>query len=357
MRAHPTATRLFVILCWNLLSTSVSSVDAFQSFTDIKAPTLLPPPVSERPFTAFEKAEHARAYQEIRDSCQGCWSGSMSILGIKEKNGMVVKQAAVRNFRLRVKLQGHTGTWTVWNLMKEGDETVVPLRQTPVERTTQHKIGFPGIILRIPCAISPALPRLVLEIGFWDHQTRRTTVAEYCKESSWIPGRSSEERPWCLDDTSLVQMKRQPSAGFIGKMTDPRAIAFLPTESSFQMCEWDWSQWQPTQTETVELDFRSGKRTRHTRLDAEMQTEIHDRVVQAYDEADTSNFVRVLPNSMLCSMPYRLDPASDDEENRAFFAHAWNDKELAVVEIEYQGRMAKCASLHTFRKNRRAETT
>eukprot|EP00977_Amphora_coffeiformis_P011381 scaffold2753_cov154-Amphora_coffeaeformis.AAC.4 len=344
---------ILVLFCWKLSFTAVLSVDAFQSSADAKSPTLLLPSISETPFTAFEKAEHARAYQEIRDSCQGCWSGSMSILGIKENNELVVKQPPLRNFRLQVDLKkgaDNMGTWTVWNLMKEGDETVVPLRLTPTERPTQYKIGFAGIILRIPCAISPELPRIVLEIGFWDDCTRRTTVAEYTKNaSSWIPRRSSEG-PWCLDEASLVQMKRQPSSGFIGKMTDPRAIAFLPTEASFDIREWNWEQWQPTQTEKVALDFTAGDRTQHTRLDPETQKEIHKRVVQAFDEANPSNFVRVVPNSMLCCIPYRLDPTSDEDKVCAFFAHAWNNHEMVVIEMEYQGRMAKSASLYTFRK-------
>ena len=349
MMIRDVVSYVFVLLCLNLSLTTVLSVDAFQSSADAKSPSLLPPSIAESPFTAFEKAEHARAYHEIRDSCQGCWSGSLSVLGLKEKNEIVVKQPPVRNFRLQVDLKGNTGTWTVWNLMEEGDETVVPLCLTPAERPTQYKIGFPGIILRIPCAISPALPRIVLEIGFWDDYTRRTTVAEYHKESSWLPG-SSSEGPWCLEDASLVQMKRQPSAGFIGKMTDPRAIAFLPTEPSFHIGEWDWNQWQPTQTEKVVLDFVAGERTQQTRLDAERQKELHNRVAQAFDEANPSNFVRVLPNSMLTSIPYRLHPCSDDDKICAFFAHAWNDNELAVIEIEYQGRIAKSTSLHTFRK-------
>ena len=163
---------VLILLCWKLSSTPVLSVDAFQSSADAKSPTLmLPPSISETPYTAFEKAEHARAYQEIRQSCQGCWSGSMSILAINPNNEIVIQQPPVRNFRLQVDLKNkkgdNAGTWTVWNLIKEGDETVVPLRLTPPERPSQYKIGFAGIILRIPCSISSALPRIVLEIGFW----------------------------------------------------------------------------------------------------------------------------------------------------------------------------------------------
>jgi len=276
----------------------------------------------------------------------------MSILGIKENNEIITKEPPVRNFRLPIDLNKgyNTGTWTVWNLMKEGDETIVTLRITPPERPTQYKIGFPGIILRIPSTLSPALPRIALEIGFWDDHTRRTTVAEYRKKvSNWKPGRSFEG-PWCLTDASMVQMKRQSPIGFIGKMTDPRAILCLPTEASFHIREWDWGQWQPVQTEKIVLDFIIGERTQRNRLDVVTQNEIHTRVVKAFDEVNSSNFVRVMPNSMLCSMPYRLHLDSDEDELCAFFAHAWTDNKLAVIELEYQGRIAKNVSFHTFRK-------
>jgi hypothetical protein len=73
------------------------------------------------------------------------------------------------NFRLQVKTDATVGTWSVWNLERRGDCTVVPLLQTPLARPAQVKIGFDeGIILRIPHGIGLELtPRLVYEIGFW----------------------------------------------------------------------------------------------------------------------------------------------------------------------------------------------
>lgn len=312
--------------------------------------SLLPPSITQVPYSKFEKAEQARAFAEIRKSCQGCWSGAMSILGMETQNKVVVNQAAVRNFRLSVKTKGNKGTWTVWNLLKEGDETVVPLQTTPRERPSQFKVAFPGIILRMPCAVTTELPRIVLEIGFWDKQTRRTSVVEYSQQkSNWLSS-SSTQVPWCLDETSLVQMKRQPAAGFVGRMRDPCAIAFLPTRPSFHMNDWDWTRWELVRTECV--DFVAGQRTKY-RLDRDgpTQADLYNRIVQAFDENDSSNFVGVLPNSMLTSIPYRLNPSSSlSDTTRAFFAHAWNGKDLAVVEVEYQGQIAKRAALHSFKK-------
>ena len=79
-----------------------------------------------------------------------------------------MKEPPVRNFRLQVKANRQEGTWTVWNLLQEGDEKVVPLRKTPPERLTQYKVAFPGMVARIPCAITTELPRIVFEMGFWD---------------------------------------------------------------------------------------------------------------------------------------------------------------------------------------------
>ena len=126
--------------------------------------SLLPPSIAQEPFSKFEKAEHVRAFNELRHSMQGCWSGSMSVQSLQPHNQIQVKQKPVLNFRLHVNLKGNAGSWTVWNLLGEGDETVVPLRCTPLERTWQCKVAFPGSIIRIPCAITNELPKITRDL-------------------------------------------------------------------------------------------------------------------------------------------------------------------------------------------------
>ena len=338
-------------------STMTAGATAFQSSGTTSTATgrsILPPSITQVPFSDFEKAEHTRTFVEIRDSCRGCWSGAMAVVGMEPKNKIVMKEPAVRNFRLQVNTKGSSGTWTIWNLLQEGDEKVVPLRKTPPERLTQYKVAFPGMVIRIPCAITTELPRIVFEINFWDDRTRRTSVVEYFRETNWwsatTASQSSQpEVPWRLAETSLVQMKRQNKVGFVGPITDPRDIAFLPTRSPFHMRDWNWTLWKPVRTEWV--DF-VGEEREECRLhdDSENQKAIYERIVRAFDYKDTSNFVGVLPNSMLTSMPYRLNPSSSTDSSRAFFAHAFNDHDLAILEVEYMGRILKSTSLHSFRK-------
>ena len=351
-RALRCAAGLFLLISLDpsavRIGTTFAAAAAFQSSSNTDhATSLLPPSISDIPFTKFEKSEQMRAFQEIRNSCLGCWSGSISILELQAQNAVKVREPPARNFRLRVDLKGRKGTWTVWNLNKEGDEVVVPLRLTPVERPSQYKVGFPGIILRIPCAITEALPRIVFEIGFWDAQTRKTSVLEYVPDVKWWSSRAMTEHPWRLDSASLVQMKRQPKRGFVGPMTDPRAVAFLPIKAPFSIKDWDWKLWEPIRTERV--DFVTEERTENRLDDDEVKEEVYARILQAFDQTDSSRFVRLLPNSILTSLPYRLDPSPQDTV-RAVFAQGWDDDKLAVVEVEYQGRVAKTACLHTFQK-------
>jgi len=152
-------------------------------------------------FSKRERIEQNRVWKVMRKHCFGCWSGAMSYYVLNDNdtlddgnNNSVLKfknpQAAtqqhdVLNFRLhakattsRIRIPWCTtpkkGTWTVWNLIKQGDETVVPLQQRPSTRPTQLKIGFSlreCVVLRLPFAWDQ-VPRLAVELGYWDSKKR-----------------------------------------------------------------------------------------------------------------------------------------------------------------------------------------
>jgi hypothetical protein len=318
----------------------------------------LPPSLEALPFTRQERKEQAMVWRVLHQSCKGCWSGSVSKHGVDPSGGLCVIEPPCRNFRLRAHPQGKKGTWTIWNLMKVGDEYVVPLGPTPSERSAQIKVAFAssrgrgGIVLRIPSAIPSAVPRLFFEVGFWSKTVRRTAVADYSVISSssrWFGVTPSRSRLCKLDHVWLVQQKRQKKASFrsfVGK-TELKDITYLPTNAPFAIDDWDWSTWRAMTSETVDLTTMQRRRTR---LDPTAAQEVQGRIRQAF-ASDSDALVNVLPVEIIVSLPYAFDPTSSPEAiSRVFFCHAWDEQRMDVIEVAYRGRQAQTMTMHSFRK-------
>jgi hypothetical protein len=320
-------------------------------------------------FTSNERKEQRKAWHSIR-ALKECWSGAMAEYAVKSDGRMELRDAKpARNFRLRIRTRGSTGTWTVWNLNQVGEEIVIPLFQTPPSRPTQLKFGFRAVaadvvvIVRVPEALN--LSRTVFEIGFWDRSTRRTAVAEYKRTKRSLPF-LLRPASMHLDEVSLVQMKSESPRSFVGNTTDKEAIKALPVESPWSdITDWKLETMQAISSETV--DVATMERTREVRLSSERRQQVYDHVIERLVKRDTTRttFIRaVLPNGICMCVPERLpciEKSSGRETLQAegqkcstlpFLFGSMKENRLQVLELQYRPNtwQAGHVALHTFRR-------
>jgi len=164
-------------------------------------------------FTKNELNEHNLVWKVMNKSCFGKWSGTLQSFRMNKSTNTPVcndNDDELLNFRLWAKADTNrgrktdSGTWTVWNLQRKGDEFIVPLRRLPVvsSRPSQLKIGFfPGCVLRISGSFRQ-VPRAVIELGYWGIGMRRTVVLEY-----QMPDKQKRME---LKDVTLVTQRAVP---------------------------------------------------------------------------------------------------------------------------------------------------
>lgn len=277
------------------------------------------------------------------------------------------------NFRLHIETSSGSkgggdddgsGTWSVWNLERTGNNLVVPLRKRPTTRPTQLKIGFKdGIILRIPCRISNELGRIVFEIGFWEPaKMRRTVVAEY-KQPFWRKRFSAIRKTrdqWNLKELSIVQTKAKDPQNFVGQTTDKDDIRILPLKAPFQLQDYKVSEFRAYQSESVNL--QTMERTKKTRLDRKESRRLYGLVMdtlgavtdEKQKKARDNIFRQVLPNGLVVSMPRCLYSRDSKQLVRCVFAHFWSQDFMQAVEVEYDSISAKAkqVSLYSFLRSK-----
>jgi hypothetical protein len=210
--------------------------------------------------------------------------------------------------------------------------------------------------LRVPCAITTKLPRIVLEIGFWDAHNRRTVVLEYdgCsndRKALW----GAKDPQWNLDGISLVQSKRVPTRGFVGRTTVADDITVLPTKAPFDLQDLPWSQYRLRQS--VVVDLSTMKRTVLPMNDSERET-VQNRMMDTFSSSSAAStgpnndcFRQVLPNALCVSVPNILQrTTTTDNIQRCIFAHPSSERTMEVIELEYEGStlQAKSVTLHSF---------
>ena len=87
--------------------------------------------VSELLYAQNEKREQDTVWEEISKNCVGCWSGSINHYDYKRRTNKLtlIKECPKKmNFRLSVDLDEEnesSGTWTVHNVMFNGDTRVI----------------------------------------------------------------------------------------------------------------------------------------------------------------------------------------------------------------------------------------
>jgi hypothetical protein len=318
---------------------------------------MTPPPSSSTTFSRHERLEHDLVWRVIKKCCSGCWSGTLRTyrpLTGKNQIALVRPNESPLNFRLRVETTGAVGTWTVWNLARRGDETIVPLRQTPLVRLPQVKVGFhEGIILRIPRDMKrildgggPQQPPLGFEIGFWDASMRRTTVVEYQRQKRrqpWMTRR--RQRPWHLHDIIVIQQRREherrSEPTFVGNITDPEALLVLPEAAPFRLEDCNIDSFHLHQVESVNLQTMERQKRKFVIISGSRGSDdgerrlLEERIARAFTTKKTTGrsnstagrriFRSVLPNQMLVALPtsFSLETIGRDiDNNRSRTSHA-----------------------------------
>jgi hypothetical protein len=138
-----------------------------------------------------EKREADSAWNTIKNTCSGCWSGSIAHFEIaggssesdqhptKFSQSFVpsTKSPTKLNFRLKVEMsdddmdgedeenfsKNEKGIWTVNNVMYKGDTMIIPIAAKRDDKATSHKIAFEnGTIIR-----TTKKKCVYTEIGFW----------------------------------------------------------------------------------------------------------------------------------------------------------------------------------------------
>lgn len=297
--------------------------------------------------TPNEIREMTQSWGVIRKACTGCWSGGLNVYKAGRRTGMLKKKAVKGglNFRLEVKTNAKTGTWTVWNLNKKGDELVVPLTEkyssTP---PSQLKLAFnPGLIFRIPRHYNSA-PRLVIEIGFWDNAMRRTAVMEYERLSRW----SFLQRWRKLLDITVVQMKREHTSVFVGNTTDDDAICVLPSQAPFGIEKLKLKELRAVSKETIDL------RTME-RMSYGANAEEADSVLDLLSKRSQQRLCQILPCGICVSLPRKFGGARGEGMERCVFANEGDGGSLQVLILEYDSSTSDAlrATLHTYQRRQK----
>lgn len=235
------------------------------------------------------------------------------------------------NFRLCAKAKTNdTGTWTVWNLQRKGDEITIPLRRLPLSsKPSQLKIGFlPGCVLRIPGNYRQ-VPRAVVELGYWGN-VRRTVVLEYQTRD--------KQKHMELKDVSLVMQRPVPwykRIFFVGNTTNARDIEILPREAASNLedvIKRNRAR-KPIKIERVQLQSMQRVVTTKADLtenDKRGATEVMESLLQRLGNnnecaANSSSYDVLLPNELLASFPKELLGKSSSSSSSAtktfIFAH------------------------------------
>jgi hypothetical protein len=355
------ATFILALLALVPGSTQAGGANAAAASSSLPAPatgaisTTPPPPSSSTTFSRHERLEHDLVWRVIKKCCSGCWSGTLRTyrpLTGKNQIALVRPNESPLNFRLRVETTGAVGTWTVWNLARRGDETIVPLRQTPVVRLPQAKVGFgEGIILRIPRDMKrilnsggPQQPPLGFEIGFWDASMRRTAVVEYQRRRQpWMTRR--RRRPWHLHDIIVIQQRREQERRsdltFVGNTTDPEALLVLPAAAPFRLEDCNIDSFHLHQVESVNLQTMERQKRKFVIISGSRGSDdgerrlLEERIARAFTTKKTTGrsnstagrriFRSVLPNQMLVALPtsFSLETIRRDiDNNRSRTSHA-----------------------------------
>ena len=296
-------------------------------------------------FTKNELSEHNHVWKVMKKSCFGKWSGSMQSFRMDKTttNSPIFdsdNDKLLLNCRLwakadtnRLGKQKDTGTWTVWNLLRKGDEFIVPLRRLPAaSKPSQLKIGFlPGCVLRVPGINYKQLPRAVIELGYWGNGKRRTVVLEY---QTYVKDKRME-----LKDVTLIMQKAIPwykRIFFVGNTTVAHDIRILPKEAPCNVEDVIKrnNARKPVQIERVEL--QSMQRVVTTKADMTDDDKrgatkvLESLLLQLSNNNDcaahsSSSYNVLLPNGLLASFPKEmLDKSSRSSTTKTFiFAHEW----------------------------------
>jgi hypothetical protein len=300
-----------------------------------------PPPPEHSPptltFTVNERAEQDRVWKEIDKRCVGCWSGAIAHYDVT-KHGRLVQQAGTQkhNFRLKVEIDKTTGSgiWSVYNIMKIGDDRSFPISRIPDTEIISHKLGFDRIIVR-----ATKRDIVYIEIGFWDNRNkrgdtmRRTVVASYVDED---PGRRlfgvlprTNDR---LQGISILQQKflGMNPKDFQGgsKVTDDGNLDVMPDEAPTRLNEMNLNDLTAVKVETIDLS--TYERQSITNLDASQADEIYKSILEPLKVE--KDFTRVMQNGIYMSVPKKIAKKGID---RFIFAQQWEDGMFQVVEIVY----------------------
>jgi len=291
-------------------------------------------------FTKNELNEHNLVWKVMNKSCFGKWSGTLQSFRMNKATNTPVcnDNDELLNFRLWAKADTNrmgkkkdtTGTWTVWNLLRKGDEFIVPLRRLPAvsSRPSQLKIGFqPGCVLRIPFNFKQ-VPRAVIELGYWGNGMRRTVVLEY-----QMPDKQKRME---LKDVTLVMQRAVPwykNAFFVGNATVAHDIQILPRKapSNVEDVVKRNRARKPIRIERVEL--KSMQRVVTTKADmtdddtrgaVEVLESLLLRLGNNECAARSSSYDVVLPNGLLASFPKEMLAKSSSNAKKTFvLAHEW----------------------------------
>ena len=364
-QTHKILTMIALVL---LLSIVVAIGQAAGQQSLPSSSTTSSPPIV---FTKNELNEHNLVWKVMNKSCFGKWSGTLQSFRMNKSTNTPVfndNDDELLNFRLWAKADTNrmgrktdSGTWTVWNLQRKGDEFIVPLRRLPVvsSRPSQLKIGFfPGCVLRLPGNFRQ-VPRALIELGYWGIGMRRTVVLEY-----QMPDKQKRME---LKDVTLVMQRAVPwykNAFFVGNTTVAHDIQILPRKapSNVEDVVKRNRARKPIRIERVEL--KSMQRVVTTKADmtdddtrgaAEVLESLLLRLGNNECAAHSTSYDVVLPNGLLASFPKEMLAKSSSSATKTFvFAHEWKHFgqqtfQALVIEFDVTTGEAILATMYSYK--------
>lgn len=277
----------------------------------------------------------------LRKHCRGCWSGSVDRYLVAKRSNELDYLGGGLNFRLCVETTATKGRWTVWNLEKEGDERISALsKDGPASTGTGGgtnilRLAFPcggtmGLILRIPQNYEK-VPRLVLEVGFWDTQMRRSCVMIYKKVMNNLLFGFWKRRN-VLRESIVIQQRRRTSWGFVGNTTNEKDIPILPTQVPCSMSELLLRKrpWKALTQESLDLSTLERKRVASSSaVDQSNAREVLNLLLSS--DYDSQRFCLVLPCGIAVSVPRTFGTGP------CVFAHV-KDRRVYALWLEYDER-------------------
>ena len=329
----------------------------------------LPSTITSSPpiFTKNEEDEHDLVWKVMKKACFGKWSGALQSFRMdKATNSPIFNDDEILNFRLWAKADTDRmgrakdmGTWTVWNLLRRGDEFVVPLRRLPASKPSQSKIGFfPGCVGRVPNNYKQ-VPRSVIELGYWGFGIRRTVVLEYRTQD--------KQKQMELKDVTLVMQRSVPwykSVFFAGNTTVAHDIEILPQQapSNVEDVIKRNRARKPVRIERVQL--QSMQRVVTTKADMTNDdkrgaTEVLESLLLGLNNNEcaeqSSSYDVVLPNGLIASFPKKvLGKGGSSARKRFIFAHEWKNIGLKtfqtlVIDFDLATGQALTATMYSYK--------